>query len=391
MESPPMPQLTPDQLQKASAYLPIEQILMAAAYLNPDMLRSQIDNIDQDQGPRVLAAAVIVSVLATSAVAVRLACRRHLKVAVSYDDYIIIIGLVIAVVQCVLQGYSVALGTGKHLIRIGLADTKTYVKVTYAFQFLMSASMIFIKLSILLFYRRLFPRENTTARWRTCHWSLCIASVGVGVIQCFGIAFQCTPVAYFWDRTIPGGHCINMMAFFRFANIANLLTDILILAMPIPIVWSLRLDRQKKFGVCGLFLLGGFVCVASIMRFYYLESVGKGVDPTWDNVDVMIWSTVEPCVGVVCACLPVMGPLLRTHIMSFTTSVFRSDSKWSKEASSGFSAQSGSAHTGASRDRKSFGKIGERGKGGGGHDEEMGIPLKEASGVYVREVSTSGS
>ena len=71
-----------------------------------------------------------------------------------------------------------------------------------------------------------------------------------------------------------------MMAFFRFANIANLLTDILILAMPIPIVWSLRLDRQKKFGVCGLFLLGGFVCVASIMRFYYLESVGKGVDPT---------------------------------------------------------------------------------------------------------------
>lgn len=144
----------------------------------------------------------------------------------------------------------------------------------------MSASMIFIKLSILLFYRRLFPRENTTARWRTCHLALCIASVGVGVIQCFGIAFQCTPVAFFWDRTIPGGHCINMMAFFRFANIANLLTDILILAMPIPIVWSLRLDRQKKIGVCGLFLLGGFVCVASIMRFFYLESVGRGSDPT---------------------------------------------------------------------------------------------------------------
>lgn len=89
-----MPQLTPDQLQKASAYLPIEQILMAAAYLTPDMLRSQIDNIDEDKGPKVLAAAVIVSVLATAAVALRLGCRRHMKVAISYDDYMIIIGLV---------------------------------------------------------------------------------------------------------------------------------------------------------------------------------------------------------------------------------------------------------------------------------------------------------
>lgn len=64
--------------------------------------------------------------------------------------------------------------------------------------------------------------------------------------------------------------------------------------------------------------------------------------------------------------------------------------------SSGFSGQSGSAHTGksGSRDRKSFGRIGADGKGSypkGSQDEEMGFPLKEAPGVYVREVSTSGS
>ena len=148
----------------------------------------------------------------------------------------------------------------------------------------MSVAMIFIKLSILVFYRRLFPRENTNSRWRACHWALCIASVGFGIIQCCGIIFQCTPIAFFWDPTIPGGHCINISAFFRFANIANLLTDILILVMPIPIVWTLRLDRHKKIGVCGLFLLGGFVCIASVMRFYYLESVGKGMDPTVEYI-----------------------------------------------------------------------------------------------------------
>ncbi|KAL8842366.1 MAG: hypothetical protein Q9176_002755 [Flavoplaca citrina] len=388
MEAPPMPVLTPEQLQRASKYLPdIKQIMMAAAYMTPDMLKYQIDNIDDDQSPRIVTVAIIIATLAAGSVALRLTCRRLMKVAISYDDYLIIVGLAITLAQCIVQGYSVVPGHGKHLIRVGVPAAQAYVHLTYAFQFLITAAMIFVKLSILLFYRRLFPRENTTARWRACHMALCIASVAVGVIQCFGIAFQCTPVAFFWDRTIPGGHCINTSAFFRFNNIANMLTDILILAMPIPIVWSLHLDRRKKIGVCGLFLLGGFVCIASIMRFYYLENVGLEGDPTWDMVDVFIWSTVEPGIGVVCACLPVMGPLLRTHIMSFTTSVFRSR-KRSKGASSGFSAQSGSG-------KGAFGRIGAEEKGslvkGSQGDEEMGIPLKESGAVVVREVSTSGS
>lgn len=41
-------------------------------------------------------------------------------------------------------------------------------------------------------------------------------------------------------------------------------------------------------------------------------------DPTWDYVAVMIWSTIEGNVGVVCACLPTLGalvihPLRRGH------------------------------------------------------------------------------
>ncbi|KAL9628633.1 MAG: hypothetical protein Q9204_005766, partial [Flavoplaca sp. TL-2023a] len=282
MEAPPMPVLTPEQLQRVSKYLPdIKQIMMAAAYImSPDMLKYQIDNIDDDQSPRIVTVAIIIATLAAGSVALRLTCRRLMKVAISYDDYLIIVGLAITLAQCIVQAYSVVPGHGKHLMRVGIPAARAYVHLTYAFQFLITTAMIFVKLSILLFYRRLFPRESTTARWRACHMALCIASVAIGVIQCFGIAFQCTPVAFFWDRTIPGGHCINTSAFFRFNNIANMLTDILILAMPIPIVWRLHLDRPKKIGVCGLFLLGGFVCIASIMRFYYLENVGLEGDPT---------------------------------------------------------------------------------------------------------------
>ena len=34
------------------------------------------------------------------------------------------------------------------------------------------------------------------------------------------------------------------------------------------------------------------------------------IDVTWDHADALIWSTLETAVGVICACIPVLGPLL---------------------------------------------------------------------------------
>lgn len=50
--------------------------------------------------------------------------------------------------------------------------------------------------------------------------------------------------------------------------------------------------------------------VISIVRVHANASI-KNTDPTWDYVPVMIWSTVEGNLGVVCACCPVLAPLVR--------------------------------------------------------------------------------
>ncbi|KAL8860981.1 MAG: hypothetical protein Q9178_002494 [Gyalolechia marmorata] len=396
MEAPTMPQLTPEQVQIVLAYLPsVEQIYLAAGYLadRPKELQYQINNIDDNRGPEIIGSTIVIAILAISAVVLRLVCRRHMKVAISYDDYLIIVGLLTSLGQCFLQIYCVTeTGYGRHLMAVGVPATQRWAKLQYAFTFLWTISMALIKVSILLFYRRLFPRENTTATWRLCHLLLMILSVALGVIGVLGFALQCTPVAYNWDLTIPGGRCMNREAFTKFTNMGNIVTDILILVMPISIVWSLHLPKNKKIGVCMLFLLGGFVCIAGILRFYYLKNYAQGRDPLYEMTNIGIWSAVEPCIGVVCACLPIMGPLLRTHIFTFTTSVFRSR-KWSKGTSSGFSGQSGSGKTGSRGERKTFGRIGGEKKGstfkGSVGDEEMGIPLKEPTAVQVNEVRHS--
>ncbi|KAL8640305.1 MAG: hypothetical protein Q9228_002757, partial [Teloschistes exilis] len=251
-----MPNLTPQQLQVATTYLSPQEALMTAALIPPAQLQQQLDHIHDDRAPDIVASISIVFALAVVAVILRLICRRMMKVALSYDDYLILVGLFFTFAQCFCEAYTVRFGNGKHLIAVGVTKLQPNVKIQYALQFFWSFAFVFVKFSILLFYRRLFPAQNTSRTWRTSHLLLCILSVVLGIISTFGAAFQCTPVRYMWDLTVPG-HCINFVAFARFTGVMNLVTDVGILSLPIPIVWSLKLERSKKIGVCALFLLGG--------------------------------------------------------------------------------------------------------------------------------------
>lgn len=48
----------------------------------------------------------------------------------------------------------------------------------------------------------------------------------------------------------------------------------------------------------------------SVLRLQSLVSFANSDNPTWDNWDVVRWSTIEVNVGVICACLPPLRVLL---------------------------------------------------------------------------------
>lgn len=66
--------------------------MMAA--LTPQQIAYQTAHIDDDRRPDVLATGITMALVATTAVTVRFICRRHMKVAISYDDYFILLALV---------------------------------------------------------------------------------------------------------------------------------------------------------------------------------------------------------------------------------------------------------------------------------------------------------
>jgi len=84
----------------------------------------------------------------------------------------------------------------------------------------------------------------------------------IALISAYGLAalicniFACTPIHYFWNRNIPG-HCINLMVYWFCNAVFNIITDIVVCVMPLPVLKDLRLPKKQKYSLLLVFALGG--------------------------------------------------------------------------------------------------------------------------------------
>lgn len=113
--------------------------------------------------------------------------------------------------------------------------------------------MIFAKSSILLLYHRVFKPSRTTA-WAIYVTLALVVSYNVAIM--FVVIFMCKPRRKAWDLTAPGT-CVEVLALGVAGAALNFATDIIILFLPMPLVWKLRLPLRQKVAVIGIFATGG--------------------------------------------------------------------------------------------------------------------------------------
>ncbi|KAI9833956.1 MAG: hypothetical protein M1826_005861 [Phylliscum demangeonii] len=266
----------------------------------------------------VLALVVVLTAMATMATGARLAARRINKAALRADDYTLGLALVLAFGLAAAAIASVRNGLGHHQSGVDVATLENFAKSQYAFVVLYTSCVMLVKISILLLYRTLFA----TPGFRTAALAAGGYVTALGSASTLVSLFKCrSPIRDGWQPIpSPSAACIDDLAFFLATGALNLLADLAILLLPLPVIWRLRLRRQQKLALSAIFTLGGCACLAAAVRLGLLvrrsgswtTADGDGpLDSTWILVDPEIWSIIEPCVGVVCACLPTLGPLLR--------------------------------------------------------------------------------
>jgi len=128
-----------------------------------------------------------------------------------------------------------------------------FLKLQTANEFIYVLSVSTPKIALLLLYLRIFA--NRTVRILT--WIVVALIVtnffASGVITGFII---CQPFAFKWDKTIPGGHCADLMAAYKYVSIPNILFDVAIAILPLSTLYHLQVSKLRKFGLIITFLAG---------------------------------------------------------------------------------------------------------------------------------------
>lgn len=128
----------------------------------------------------------------------------------------------------------------------------------------------------------------------------------------------------------------------------NMATDLVIACLPLPVLNKLQLPSRQKYALMGVFALAGFVIIISILRLPSLIKLWETKDTSYKNPMVMIWSSVEINVGIICSCLPTLRCLFPR--------LFKAATGYASGRSTGFSDGSRSGGGGGGgKDRKSHG------------------------------------
>jgi len=125
------------------------------------------------------------------------------------------------------------------------------LKMLLSYEVIYTVSIATIKLSVLIFYLRVFVNNGLRLATKLAIAFVTVWSVG-NLLQCFLI---CRPFPKIYTPTIEGT-CGDQIASFIAIGVFNIITDVIILTLPIPTVWSLKMSTTAKLGLTGVFLIG---------------------------------------------------------------------------------------------------------------------------------------
>ena len=146
-------------------------------------------------------------------------------------------------------------GVGRHFAawkQIDAGVTTVYFKYLLAVSFYYFFCVAWPKLAILALYLRLF----TPRTYRIIVYVLAFIVAATGIVCSVMALNLCRPFEYNWNKEIPSGTCVDEQAFYRWGSLPNILTDLAMLVLPMPIVWRLHISANMKLGLTVAFLMG---------------------------------------------------------------------------------------------------------------------------------------
>lgn len=142
-------------------------------------------------------------------------------------------------------------------------------------------------------------------------WTVIILCMTIGITLFAMITFQCRPIGYAWDHSLPGGLCmkpnVRTGAAYAYAAV-SCLSNWTLGILPWIICRHLT-DRRQRHQVAGLLCFADFGSIATMIRFYAIHKLLETEDFFLSSVPLAAWSAVEVGTGIVAVSVSALHPL----------------------------------------------------------------------------------
>ncbi|EEA28313.1 hypothetical protein TMatcc_003359 [Talaromyces marneffei ATCC 18224] len=282
--------------------------------------------IDSTPQRALIIVPTVVLVFSTLAIGLRFYAHQIKRQRFVVDDALALGGLIFAYGLHINLCISVAFGgLGVSITTLEVSNIVVYAKTIIAGGALYGTAVTLLQVSILFLYVRLF----SIVRW---HVVACYVVMGFCVawwIAFFGGTMgDCVPLQKLWTPT-EHGTCIDQNKACGATGIAHIILDLIILILPLPIIWNMKIDMTRKFFVSVIFSIGIFATVCSILRISCIVSLVKidSSDPTASTWMSYLFESLEVSMGVICVCsssVPVVYSRVSPRLGSYARNLLSS-------------------------------------------------------------------
>ncbi|KAL2163793.1 hypothetical protein VTH06DRAFT_5852 [Thermothelomyces fergusii] len=222
---------------------------------------------------------------------------------------------ILSLIACLLSGSTIGLNVAVFTSGVGydfdqnsplfpkLAGNMEFIlKITFTFTLIYLWTLASLKLSQLCFYYRAFGLQLKI-------WILSFGAVVAawGCIFTFIFIFLCTPVKQQWtvDRV---GRCMDQILVLKCIIMTNVVTDLMIIILPIPTVWELQMRKTEKFAVLSCFAIGLACVLIGIVRFWQIFVIDLVGNLTGTSLMTYNLCTIELMLAGICINIPQLRP-----------------------------------------------------------------------------------
>ncbi|KAK8137340.1 hypothetical protein PG984_005280 [Apiospora sp. TS-2023a] len=268
---------------------------------------------DKPQRHRSMVDEVIFSVLdfvTLICLFVRIFVRYHMTSTMEMDDWVVVFMVLVWAAFLGLGHYIRIVALGRDIWDLDPQTVTRVLRATFIDELFYTLVLSLCRIAVVMFLLRVFnvPRFRLVAR-AVIVW---IVLYALAVIT--ATLFQCVPINYNWlgwtGQYAGQYQCIDVNALSFAAAGIGIAQDLTIMILPLPIILNLNMAFRKRAQTVVMFSLGLLVVITSCVRLRYLVRFETSDNPTWDNVDAIIWTHAEVSASVIVVCLPTVRAAL---------------------------------------------------------------------------------